>query len=66
MVALWGGAAGQPGRRPGEAIPGHMHMSLGAVETLESAHEPVVLGLARIVQEQPATGLAGMDKHKYA
>ena len=62
-VAQWGGAAGRPGRRPGVAIPGQMLMSLGA---MESAHEPVVLGLARIVQEQQATGLAGMDQHKYA
>ena len=31
---------------------------------MKSAHEPVVVGLAAsagIVQEQPATGLAGMD-----
>ena len=33
-------------------------MSLRAIK---SAHEAVVVGLAGMVQEQPATGLAGMD-----
>ena len=32
-------------------------MSLWAIK---SAHKPVVVGLAGMVQEQPATGLAGM------
>ena len=27
---------------------------------MKSAHEPVVVGLAGMVQQQPATGLAGM------
>ena len=62
-MARRGGAAGRPGRRPGVAIPGQMRMSLRA---MKSAQEPVAVGLARIVQEQPATGLAGMDPHKYA
>ena len=62
-VARWGGAAGRPGRRPVVAIPGQLLMSLRA---MKSAQEPVAVGLARIVQEQLATGLAGMDQHKYA
>ena len=54
---------GRPGQRPGVAIPGQMCMSLQA---MKSAHELVVVGLARMVQEQPAAWLAGMDQHKYA
>ena len=34
-------------------------MSLRAIK---SAHEPVVVGLAGMVQEQPAIGPAGMDQ----
>ena len=49
---------GRAGRRPGVAIPGRIRMSLRA---MKSAHEPVVVGLAGIVQERPGTGLAGMD-----
>ena len=37
-----------------------------SLRAMKSAHKPVVVGLARIVKEQPATGLAGMDQHKYA
>ena len=37
----------------GVAIPGQMRVSLQA---MKSAHKPVVIGLARMVQEQPATG----------
>ena len=50
--------AGLPGRRPGVAIPWQISMTLQA---MKSIHDPVVVGLARIVHEQPATGLAGMD-----
>ena len=56
-------AAGRPGRRSAVAIPERIRMSLRA---MKSAHEPVVVGLARMVQEQPVTGLAGMDPQKYA
>ena len=37
-----------------------------SLRAMKSAHEPVVVGLARMVQEQPVTGLAGMDPQKYA
>ena len=63
VVARWGGAAGRSGLRPWVAIPGQMRMSLRA---MKSAQEPVAVGVARIVQEQKATRLAGMDPHKYA
>ena len=43
---------------PLHAKTGRIRMSLRAIK---SAHEPVVVGLAGMVQEQPATGLAGMD-----
>ena len=46
------------GRRPEVAIPGRIRMSL---LIMKSAHEPVVAVLAGMVQEQPATRLAGMD-----
>ena len=36
-------------------------MHLPALLAIKSAHEPVVVGLAGMVQEQPETGLAGMD-----
>ena len=49
----------RPGRRPGVAKPGQISMSLLA---MKSIHEPVVVGLAGMVQEQPATRLAGMDQ----
>ena len=55
----WLGGAGRPGRRPGVAIPGRMRMSLRAMKSAQ-------VGLPRIVQEQPATGLARIDPHKYA
>ena len=48
----------RPGRRPGVAKPGRIRMSLRA---MKSVHEPVVVGLAGMVQEQPATRLAVMD-----
>ena len=59
-------AAGRAGRRaggparaaPGVAVPGRIRMSLRA---MKSSHEPVVVGLAGMVQERPGTGLAGMD-----
>ena len=51
----------RPGRRPGVAKPGRIRMSLRA---MKSVHEPVVVGLAGMVQEQPATQLAGMDLAK--
>ena len=47
-----------PGRRLGVAIPGQIRMSL---RTMKNAHEPVVVGLAGMVQEQLATRLAGTD-----
>ena len=47
----------RPGRRPGVAKPGRIRMSLRA---MKSVHEPVVVGLAGMVQEQPATRLAGI------
>ena len=46
------------GRRPGVAIPGRIRMTLQA---MKSVHKPVVVGLAGMVQEQPATRPAGMD-----
>ena len=49
---------GRAGRRPGVAVPGRIRMSLRA---MKSAHEPVDVGLAGMVQERPGTGLAGMD-----
>ena len=49
----------QAGQRSlGVAIPRPIRMSLQA---MKSAHEPVVVGLAGMIQEQPATGLAGID-----
>ena len=57
-AAWWGGPVCLSGRRPGVAIPGRISMSLQAIK---SVHEPVVVGLAGMVQVQPATGLAGMD-----
>ena len=51
-------AGDRPGRRPGVAKPGRIRMSLRAIKRV---HEPVVLELAGMVQEQPATRLAGMD-----
>ena len=54
--------AAPPGRHT-RANAQSLRMSLRA---MKSAHEPVVVGLARIVQEQPATSLAGIDQHKYA
>ena len=54
-------AAGRVGQQPGGAgrwavlggaIPGRICMSLRAIK---SANEPVVVGLAGMVQEQPAT-----------
>ena len=33
-----------------------------SLQAIKSAHEPVVAGLAGKVQEQPETGLAGMDQ----
>ena len=49
-AARWGGPVGRSGRRPGFAIPARTRMSLPAIT---SAHEPVVVGLAGMVQEQP-------------
>ena len=43
---------------PGSPKPWRIRMSLRA---MKSVHEPVVVGLAGMVQEQPATRLAGMD-----
>ena len=65
-AALWGrpGGAGGPvraaprGRHTRANIPGRICISLRA---MKSAHEIVVAGLAGMVDEQPATGLAGMD-----
>ena len=54
-------AAGWPGRRPAVAIPGRILMS---VRAMKSVHEPVVVGLAGMVQEQPATRPAEMDLAK--
>ena len=51
-------AAGRAGQRPGVAVPGRIRTNLLA---MKSAHEPVVVGLAGMVQERPGTGLAGMD-----
>ena len=48
-----------PGGTQGVAIPRRIFMSLRAIK---SAHEPVVVGLAGMVQEQPAIGPAGMDQ----
>ena len=53
-----GQGSGRPARRPRVAKPGRIRMSLRA---MKSVHEPVVVGLAGMVQEQPATRLAGMD-----
>ena len=49
-VAGWGKLlpAGRPGRCPRVSILGQMLMSLQA---MKSAHDPVVVGLARMVQE---------------
>ena len=57
-AAWWGGPVGRSGRCPGVAIPGRISMSLLAIM---SAHEPVVVVLAGMVQEQPGIWLAGMD-----
>ena len=56
----WWLPAGLPWLRPWVAITWQIRMSLLA---MKSAHEHVVVGLAGIVQEQPAKGLrlAGMD-----
>ena len=43
---------------PLHAKTGRIRMSLRAIK---SAHEPVVVGLAGMVQGQPGTGLAGME-----
>ena len=51
-------AAGRAGQRPGVAVPGRIRTNLLA---MKSAHEPVVVGLAGMVEERPGTGLAGMD-----
>ena len=48
----------QVGAGQGSAKPWWTRMSLRA---MKSVHEPVVVGLAGMVQEQPATRLAGMD-----
>ena len=32
-----------------------------SLQAMKSEHEPIVVGLAGMVQEQPATGLAGID-----
>ena len=37
-----------------------------SLRAMKSAQEPNAVGLARIVQELPATGLAGMGPNKYA
>ena len=55
---MGGPGGGRPGRRPGVAVPWRIRMNLRA---MKSAHEPVVVGLAGMVQERPGTGLAGMD-----
>ena len=47
----------RPGRRIGVAKPGRIRMNLRA---MKSVHELVVVGLG-MIQEQPATRLAGMD-----
>ena len=51
-----GPGGGRPGRRPGVAKPGRIRISLRA---MKSAYEPIVVGLAGMVQEQTATWLAG-------
>ena len=51
-------AAGRAGQRPGVAVPGRIRTNLLA---MKSAHEPVVVGLAGMVEERPGTGLAGLD-----
>ena len=54
-AAAWPGPIGPS---PGVAIPWQICISLQAIK---SEHKPVVLGLARMVQEQPWTVFAGMD-----
>ena len=58
-AARSGGPVERSGRRSGVAIPGRIRKRLRATK---SAHEPVIVELAGMVQEQPATGLAGMEQ----
>ena len=49
----------RPGQRSWVAKPERISMSLRVI--MKSVHKPVVVGLAGMVQEQPATLLAGMN-----
>ena len=58
------GARGSHTRAQGESADYYQLIIIISIclRAIKSAHEPVIVGLAGMVQEQPGTGLAGIDQ----